>query len=206
MLTSDGHRTPLLRPGPTIAMPMKSRKPGAFTLPFWIPSDSEGSIARKTEHAPVQRLGANSLELVALLPPRPPAGVLEPNTIGNLVLLARHRPPRRPDVLLGPVVREVVNANRRQPRLDVRIIWVVRDGAGRRGKRRRGHVLGHGGGWGVRDLGVGREGLSFQKRTRPSEWWRCNGGRREPGWRSRRGGSGCKLEGRAERGCLTDGD
>lgn len=59
--------------------------------------------------APVESLWGDSAEAVALLPPGAPAGVLETDTVGDFVLLAGHVAPGAPDVLLFPVVGEVVD-------------------------------------------------------------------------------------------------
>jgi hypothetical protein len=69
--------------------------------------------------SPIQRLRTDRLELVPLFPPRPPTSILQPDPIGDLVLVSRHRPPTRPDVFLGPIVREIVDADGRQTGLDV---------------------------------------------------------------------------------------
>jgi hypothetical protein len=58
---------------------------------------------------PVEGLWGYSLEFIALLPPRPPARVLESQPIRDFVLLTGHVSPRPPDVLLLPVVGKVVN-------------------------------------------------------------------------------------------------
>ena len=75
----------------------------------------------------IERLGADRLQIIPLLLPRPPAGVFEPDAVGDLVLVPRHVAPTRPDVLLGPVVGQVVDTYRRQAILDV---------FNRRGRRR----------------------------------------------------------------------
>ena len=60
----------------------------------------------KGRHAPVEVLVREGLELVALGPPGAPGGVLGAGAIRNLVLLVGHV---APDILLPPVVAEVVN-------------------------------------------------------------------------------------------------
>lgn len=58
---------------------------------------------------PVEGLGTDRLELVPLFPPSSPAGVLETGAVGNGVLLPGHVLPGTPDVLLSPLVREVID-------------------------------------------------------------------------------------------------
>lgn len=71
------------------------------------------SIGTLSDYVPVERLGTDCLEVVPLFPPRPPAGVLQPNTIGNLILLFGHITPRTPDIFLLPLVAEIVNLSAR---------------------------------------------------------------------------------------------
>ena len=70
-------------------------------------------------YSPVEGLWADGAELVALLVPCAPACVLETDTVGNLVLMASHVPPRHPDILLCPVVRQVVDTDGGKAVLDV---------------------------------------------------------------------------------------
>jgi len=58
---------------------------------------------------PIERFGADRLELVPLFPPSSPAGILETSAVGNCVLLPGHVLPGTPDVFLAPLVREVVD-------------------------------------------------------------------------------------------------
>lgn len=74
---------------------------------------------RRGVDGPVERLWRDGLELVALLPPRPPARILKPQSIRDFVLLAGHVPPRAPDILLLPVVGKVVDLATRHHREDV---------------------------------------------------------------------------------------
>jgi len=58
---------------------------------------------------PIERFGADRLELVPLFPPSSPASVLETAAVSDGVLLPGHVLPGAPDVLLPPLVREVVD-------------------------------------------------------------------------------------------------
>ena len=72
-------------------------------------------------YGPIQCLRTDRLELVPLFPPSPPASVLQTGAVGNCVLLPSHALPGAPDVLLAPLVREVVDLTGREGR-DVGII------------------------------------------------------------------------------------
>jgi hypothetical protein len=77
------------------------------------------SPARPPLNSPIKRLRTDRLQLVPLFPPGPPTGILEPDPIGDLVLVTSHRPPTRPDVLFRPIVGEVVYADAGEMVLDV---------------------------------------------------------------------------------------
>lgn len=61
---------------------------------------------------PIKSLWRDSLEIIALFPPGAPARVLQTNAVGDFVFLAGHVPPGAPDVLLLPVVGEIVDLSR----------------------------------------------------------------------------------------------
>lgn len=70
-------------------------------------------------NSPIESLWANRPQLVPLLLPSPPARILQADTVCNLILVSRHRPPTRPHILFLPIMREVVYADGWLPCLDV---------------------------------------------------------------------------------------
>jgi hypothetical protein len=76
---------------------------------------------------PIEGLWGHSFELVALLPPSTPGGIFEAKAVGDFEFVAGHVAPGAPDVLLGPLMGEIVDADARQGRLEV---TVVGEGAG----------------------------------------------------------------------------
>ena len=110
-----------------------------------------------TAHVPVKSLRTDRLQLIPLLPPRPPTRILQTHPIGDGVLLARHAPPRPPNVLLLPVVRQIIDLPLRLGLAGGVVRHGVRDGdeedrevarqrrghghhEGQRGERRRGRL------------------------------------------------------------------
>ena len=132
---------------------------------------------------PVEGLWTDSLELIPLLPPGAPAGVLETHAVGDGILLAGHAAPLALYILLLPIMREVVDL----------ALWlgveggVVWDGVVGYGDKEDGEITGEG----------GRDGHGGQRRGERA--CRRSAGERRRERKGRRGRR-MRLEERKRRG------
>lgn len=59
---------------------------------------------------PIESLRTDSLEVMSLLGPVAPGGVLEPQSVDKIILLLRHKLPRRRNIIfVAPSVTQVVD-------------------------------------------------------------------------------------------------
>jgi hypothetical protein len=69
-------------------------------------------ICSRTKNIPVQCLSRDCAELVLVLHPRPPRSVLKSRSIVEVSTPRHNQLPGRPNILLTPIVREVVDVPR----------------------------------------------------------------------------------------------
>lgn len=110
-------------------------------------------MVRRGYNSPVKGLGGDGLELIALLPPCSPRGVLETSAVCDGILLASHVPPGPPDILLLPLVREIIDLAAGKGD-EGGVVW---DCIGVDGDEENGEIVSH---------GEGREGKGRRER-----WW-----------------------------------
>lgn len=61
------------------------------------------------KHEPVKSLWTDSLQLISLLPPRPPTRVFQTHTVCNGIFLASHITPGLPYILFSPFMGKIVD-------------------------------------------------------------------------------------------------
>lgn len=83
------------------------------------------------QYLPVECFRTDRLELATLFGPSTPTGVLESDSVGNLVLLLGHGLPTAPHVFVSPLMTQIVDADGGHPGLDLCVIGgrsIVGDG------------------------------------------------------------------------------